>query len=181
MSSIKKGLVDRLYSLLFRGCNSLASRKETVLLDIDNTVNNQQERLLRFTQGGICDYRMANAFRELLRDTPLPGSVQLVGRLSQRFQIIWLTSRSIRTAAVTYYWLRKNGFPVYLLVCAGSLRRKTEFIQIFKEHHSIAFVVDDMKEGYEFGEPRYVIPYKQYLESSGLRVFENLLSTKMEY
>ncbi len=181
MSSIKKALVDRLYGLLFRGCSSVAGPKLAVLLDIDNTVNNQQERFLKFTHDGTCDYRKANGWRELLQDQPLPGSVEVVGRLAQHFRIIWLTSRSIKTGAVTYYWLRKNGFPVHLLVCTGSFRRKIQFIQDFREKHLIAFIIDDMKEGHESGNPRYILPYKEYLERSGLKIFESLSLAEMEY
>ena len=176
MISVKQILVEWLYNLLFRYCRSLAPRKFSVLLDIDNIVNNQQARLMKFTKDGICDYRKANGFMELLRDEPLPGSVDFVRQLSRRFQVVWLTSRSVKTALVTCYWLRRNGFPVYILVCTGKLQRKISFIQIFKEDHPIAFVIDDMKEGYESGKPQYVISYREYLESSKIKVYEDLTS-----
>lgn len=154
----------------------LPARDWYIIVDIDNTVNNQAERLRRFTVNGQCDFKQANRFDLLMRDVPLPGSASLISELSIQSRIVWLTSRSVNLMPATFYWLKKNRFPVNAIICTGTMLRKILFLQIFAKKHNIEFVIDDMKEGYESGTPYYVSSFKEYLLKNNIRFYEKLPS-----
>ena len=178
---IVSGFKEQGYSLYFLLSNFLLPKGgQYIFVDIDNTVTNQADRLRRFMKDGRCDFKKANHVSQIIHDIPLPDSVSLIRELSTKFQIVWLTSRNIKLFPVTYFWLRKSNFPVYVLVCTGSMLRKIQFLEIFKTRHSIQFIVDDMKEGHEIGIPNYVLPVKLFLERNNIKVYENLSSVNSE-
>lgn len=135
-------------------------------------------RLKRARRNGLTDYKIASRWLEIIQDESFFGSSELLKNLSQTDQILWLTSRNIKSFPATLYWLWINHFPISALVCTGSMARKIEFIKIFSRNHDIHYIIDDMQEGYEFGSPVYVQEYKDFLEKKGYVVFENLQSVK---
>lgn len=180
MNNFKTRVVERFYlHYFFYSVIGFSVRKKYILIDIDNTVNDQAARLLRYVRDGVCNYKLANRLSELVSDVPLPGSVDIVKELSKHFRIVWLTARGARMIPATYYWLRKNRFPVHALICTGSTIRKINFIELFIKNHSVGFVVDDMKEGYEYGNPEIVFPYKEYLRLKNIEVFEDLFAARL--
>jgi hypothetical protein len=172
---------EMLYALYFLlKISSMPATGKYVFVDIDNTVNNQASRLRRFTVNGCCDFKRANRFSEIIRDISLPGSVTFICNLSTHFRIVWFTSRGLPLMPATYYWLKKNGFPIYRLVCTGSMMRKIQFLSLFGRQRSIQFIIDDMKDGYEKGNPQYVMPFKQYLAGNGIKAYEELSTVNIE-
>ena len=175
INALKIKVVEKLYNFYFSTMIfALSEKGKYVFVDIDNTVNCQSVRLLRFTKDGQCDFKTANQFNQLIKDIPLPGSVTFVEKLARRYQIIWFTSRSIKHLPATIYWLAKNGFPIHMIIFTGSMMRKISFLEFFTKKHTINFIVDDMKEGHESGKPHYVTPFKNYLVKKNLTFYEDL-------
>lgn len=153
---------------------AMSAKRRYIFVDIDNTVNNQIERLHKFTINGKCDYKSANRFDEIMGDVPLPGSVPLINGLNTHFRVVWLTSRSIKLLPVTYCWLKENKFSFYGLVCAGSMSRKRLFLEHFVRRHSVDFVLDDMMTGYETGSPVYAEAFREFLDHQKIKLYESL-------
>ena len=82
--------------------------------------------ILVFLDGTICDTRPRHPLigtsdfyrhEEMLRDRVVPGSVQCLQELAQRYEIVYIGARPGFTLSSTEEWLEKTGFPkgpVYL-------------------------------------------------------------------
>ena len=147
---------------------------EYVFVDIDNTINMQFLRLKKYTKNGICNYRKANSFYELMEDIIIPDAIFIINRLKKVKCIIWFTSRSIKHILPTFLWLRKNHLPNYRIVFTGKSIRKMEFLRMFIKKYRIECLIDDMREGYEIDNPQIIVPYKNFVESTGIKLFSNL-------
>ncbi len=103
--------------------------------------------VLMFIDGTICDTRRRHHLvgtpdfyrsEEILKDLAVPGSVQCLQELAQRYEIVYIGTRPVITLPYTEEWLEKMGFPkgpVYLadtreerLALARELREKFDFI-----------------------------------------------------
>lgn len=82
--------------------------------------------ILVFIDGTICDTRQRHHLietvdfyrhEEMLRDLVVPGSVQCLQELAQRYEIVYIGARPSSTLPSTEQWLERTGFPkgsVYL-------------------------------------------------------------------
>lgn len=104
--------------------------------------------ILVFIDGTICDTRPRHHLvigtpefyqrEEMLRDLAVPGSVECLQELAQRYEIIYIGARPGFTLPYTEEWLAKKGFPpgpVYLrgtreerLALVRDLREKFDFV-----------------------------------------------------
>ena len=104
--------------------------------------------ILVFIDGTICDasqryylgigtpefYRR----EEMLKDAAVPGSVQCLQELAQRYELVYIGARPATTLPVTEEWLAQSGFPpgpIYLgetqperLALVRDLRHKFDFV-----------------------------------------------------
>ncbi|HUU85434.1 MAG TPA: hypothetical protein VM243_18195, partial [Phycisphaerae bacterium] len=71
--------------------------------DIDQTVSDTKKRYLL---GDGVD-----------RSKPLPGAVQVLGELADRFHVVYLTARPREMAVKTLRWLNDQGFPRGPVLC----------------------------------------------------------------
>ncbi|HIJ73604.1 MAG TPA: hypothetical protein HPP83_05825 [Candidatus Hydrogenedentes bacterium] len=76
--------------------------------------------VLVFIDGTICDRRSqlsvlgSPAFYEreaILKDLAVPGSVECMQALAERYQIVYIGARPPSALPYTQEWLRKTGFP----------------------------------------------------------------------
>lgn len=85
------------------------------------------QAILVFIDGTICDARQRYHLgigtpefyrREvMLKDAIVPGSIQCLQELAQRYKLVYMGARPVCTLPVTEAWLAQNGFPsgpVYL-------------------------------------------------------------------
>lgn len=85
------------------------------------------QAILIFIDGTICDarqrYPLGSGTPEfyqraaMLKDVAVPGSVQCLQELAQRYELIYIGARPVSTLPVTEEWLAQSGFPpgpVYL-------------------------------------------------------------------
>ena len=168
-NNLKSRLSSYFYYIYFRSILFLIPKKEKyVFVDIDNTVTAYGGRFLKYSDGKHCDYKKANSFFELIGETPLNGSYRYIKSLSKKKKIIWFTARSIKYLVATYIWLYRNGFPIRLIVFTGQTIRKVEFLKLFLCSREVEFIIDDMREGYEFMNPKFVDDYKKYIEDNNI-------------
>ena len=106
--------------------------EHAVLVFIDGTIGDTRHR--RHLLGHPDFYGRA----ELLGDTPVPGSVECLGRLARRYTIVYVGARPAATRSYTEEWLLRHGFP-HGPICLGPtqeerlalvrrLRRKFDFV-----------------------------------------------------
>ena len=85
--------------------------------------------ILVLVDGTICDTRLRHhllrtpAFyeaQEMLKDSPVPGSVQALQELAQRYAIVYMGARPGFTLPTTETWLQMAGFPTGAVYLAES-------------------------------------------------------------
>lgn len=104
--------------------------------------------ILAFIDGTICDGRQRYHLgigtpefyrrEEILKDVAVPGSVQCLQELAQRYELVYIGARPAFTLPCTEEWLDQSGFPkgpIYLgqtqeerLAIVRDLREKFDFI-----------------------------------------------------
>ncbi len=104
--------------------------------------------ILIFIDGTICDARQRYHLgigtpefyrrEEMLKDVAVPGSVQCLQQLTQRYQLVYIGARPAFTLPLTEEWLAQMDFPsgpVYLgetqverLALVKELRNKFDFV-----------------------------------------------------
>ena len=104
--------------------------------------------ILAFIDGTICDARQRYHLgigtpefyrrEEILKDAAVPGSVQCLQELAQRYELVYIGARPAFTLPCTEEWLDQSGFPkgpIYLgqtreerLAIVRDLREKFDFI-----------------------------------------------------
>ena len=77
--------------------------------------------ILVFIDGTICDARQRSQLGfgtpefyrrdEMLKDAAVPGSVQCLQELAQRYQLVYIGARPVFTLPYTEEWLAQAGFP----------------------------------------------------------------------
>lgn len=93
---------------------------QVAMIDIDNSICRTNEQILMKLpglDGSIYPYSLPLDFFEnnpdvLLDADPYHGAAEkLTEFVSQGNRIVYVTARDLWTKTITYYWLRKHGFP----------------------------------------------------------------------
>ena len=101
-----------------------------MLLDIDNTVANQESRINRFfnKKENTLDIDSINSASEVLKDKVIKGASEAVKYISKNHQIYWLSARKHYLRKATLSWLLTNKFMVDKLVLVEKFSDKIPFL-----------------------------------------------------
>jgi len=108
--------------------------------DIDSTLNDHWNRIKKHGCG-------QKAFTEsaVMKDTPLPYSVEVMNELAEKYEISYLTARGWDDGTVTKKWLKKHGYPKGEILIVNSLSDK---LPVLAEEKPDVFI-DDFETGQE--------------------------------
>ena len=147
--------------------NNKKQRKK-LYCDIDSTINNHWERVHRWSNNGECNWSKALSREEIMKDEVLPGAKETLERLSDKYEIHFLTARNFADAYnITKDWLDLKGFTYESINVVKKSKDKPEFLEL----NGSDLFIDDLSAGQERG-PSYVNLYTETisdLESRGLR------------
>ena len=109
--------------------------------------------VLVFIDGTICDTRprhhlgigMPNFYKreEILKDLAVPGSVQCLQELAQRYEIIYMGARPASTLPYTEEWLQMMGFPEGHVCLARSHKERLALMRDLRENFDFAAGIGD--------------------------------------
>lgn len=136
--------------------------KEIIYCDIDNTVANELDYYLNHKKK-IPNYRYFK---------PISFSKSSIKILTKKFQVYWVSARSIKKYNETKLWLKKNGFPIKNINLLGSNNKKIKFLTKQKKFYCL---IDDMKYNYQNLKPKLMTKNLKILKKNKIRVilFEN--------
>tara|TARA_R110000803_G_scaffold210801_1_gene283814 strand:- start:521 stop:1000 length:480 start_codon:yes stop_codon:yes gene_type:complete len=127
--------------------------------DIDSTVNDHWKRIQRFTVNGTCDWHRAFSRDEILKDGVLPNAVESINKLSQKYEVHFLTARPFANAyEITESWLIQSGFTNYnsILIVDKSMDK----LKYVTEPNCL--FIDDLSRKHETNPP-YTILYNDVI------------------
>ena len=163
----KESLFDNIFFNLKMHMNNKKQRKK-LYCDIDSTINNHWERVHRWSNNGECNWSKALSREEIMKDEVLPGAKETLERLSDKYEIHFLTARNFADAYnITKDWLDLKGFKYESINVVKKSKDKPEFLEL----NGSDLFIDDLSAGQERG-PSYVNLYTETisdLESRGLR------------
>jgi hypothetical protein len=96
-----------------------------IIIDIDNTVTNQIDRLRKNYDLNL-EVMLAKSTteQELMRDLLFPNAMEVISELAQKFDIIWLSARSTLLYEITLTWIIENKLPCKQLILVDKLEDK---------------------------------------------------------
>jgi uncharacterized HAD superfamily protein len=96
-----------------------------IVIDIDNTVTDQMERLHRNYDVDLnVMVSKSTTEEELMKDKLYPYAKDVIVELSNRYDIIWLSARNSRLYDITLNWIKTNGLPCNKLILVDKLEDK---------------------------------------------------------
>ena len=125
--------------------------KRAIFVDLDGTLNDNNERWARFKSGEITKEQF-HSMEEVLKDKPVHSIIRLVEDLGAWNTIILLTARQWVDYDVTNEWLNRNRIKVDQIVMEadGSPRSAAEFkvdqYNRLKEQYDLWLAIDDNLE-----------------------------------
>lgn len=121
--------------------------------DIDSTINNHWERIQRCTTNGKCDFTKAFSREELMKDKVLPYSKEALQKLSEKYEIHFLTARPFDNAyGITKDWLDSNGFNYTSLIVVKSPMDKLKYVT-----EDGCLFIDDLSKKHETNSPYKIL------------------------
>lgn len=111
-----------------------SKRNEVLVIDIDNTVSDHISRLkscYNYSDNKL-DLKKANSIEIVSKDSVLPGAVNAISVLSERYQIHWLSNRFEYLYETTYDWLERNDFCVDNLILVEKFNDKITYLNNIK-------------------------------------------------
>lgn len=108
--------------------------------------------ILVFIDGTICDTRGRDhlvgkpAFSQregMPGDLPIPGSVECLNRLSERYEIVYIAARPESTRPATAEWLGNTGFPEGALYLAEHQAGRLSLVEEMKDKHDFFAGIGD--------------------------------------
>ena len=105
-----------------------------------------------FIDGTICDTRPRHHLigkpdfykrEEVLKDRPVPGSVQCLRELTQRYQIVYLGARPASALAHTEEWLATMGFPKGPVYLAPTQAERLALVRDLRQRYDFAAGIGD--------------------------------------
>ena len=101
-----------------------------VVVDIDNTVANQNLRIIRsINNDGKVNLKKVNSPEEVILDEVIEGSREALKIISKEHQIFWLTARKEHLTEVTHKWLTSHKFPIDNLVLVERFSDKLYYLE----------------------------------------------------
>ena len=104
----------------------------------------------------------------LYRDVePIPGAVESLRKLSQRFYVVYATVRPRVASFVTARWIRKHGFPVGPVFFCNGLKHKA---RLQESRGVIGFIDDDPDFPGMVDLPVFLVdrPYNRQVQSANV-------------
>ncbi len=142
-------------------------KKKKLYCDIDSTINNHWVRIQRWalpTFPGTSIDQRAFTKEEIMKDSPLPDSLDAIKKLSKFYEIHFLTARNFFNAYdITKEWLEFHKFPYDTINVVRSSREKPGFLL----KSSCDLFIDDLSAGQEFG-PSYKNLYTETIRDLNL-------------
>jgi uncharacterized HAD superfamily protein len=96
-----------------------------IVIDIDNTVTNQIDRLRKNYDSDIETMRAkSTSEQELMSDLLFPNAMEVILKLAKNFDIIWLSARNSSLYEVTLKWIIEKKLPCKELILVSKLEDK---------------------------------------------------------
>ena len=137
--------------------------------DIDNTVANQYLRIKKFKKKNK-RFVLENK-NLLLKDKIINHSSKAIKKLSNKFEIHWVSARPKKLYKTTFEWLNKKKFPIKSLNLLNKHNNKINFLKKKK----IDLYIDDMKYDYFKLNPKLMTRFVLKLEKNNIKyeIFNN--------
>jgi 5'(3')-deoxyribonucleotidase len=144
-----------------------------IYCDIDFTIADAWPRIKRWTlpqwPGDSIDPR-AFTDEEVIKDEPITGAVKALKKLSNYYDIYYLTARGWKTArTVTRDWLEKYEFPYAYLRNINTVERMIDKIKFFIERKCDLYIDDFTTYGH-LEKPIFQKDIVSMIESLGIKV-----------
>ena len=147
--------------------------RKVIYCDIDNTINNQIERVFRNSVNGVCNHDIAYSYAEAMKDTPIPYAVEMNHRLYDKADFYFFTARDYSCDFKgTKEWLDKYNFRYKDIYFVRSLAAKYDFIKANRTMKP-DIVIDDFTTGQERGKGNLTMhnAVKEKIESLGIKCY----------
>jgi len=155
----KETLFQNVFKSLKQHMDNKKQRKK-LYCDIDSTINNHWERIHRWSNNGICNWKKALSRDEIMKDEVLPGAIEKLTKLSEEYEIHFLTARNFVDAYnITKDWLDLKGIKYESINVVKKSKDKPEFLS----NNGCDLFIDDLSAGQEKG-PSYVNLYNETIK-----------------
>ena len=147
--------------------------------DVDSTLNNHWVRIQKWAVPSFPGKEIhQNAFtrEEIMKDLPLPHSVETLKEFSKEYEIHILSARGFEDC------LDKYGYPYDSINIVKYSKEKVDILK----HVDVDLFIDDLSKGQEYGES-YEVLYTDVIEdlkqnNINLEIFKNnWLEIKQKY
>jgi hypothetical protein len=108
--------------------------------------------ILVFIDGTICDTRQRHPLLDsplfydrewMLKDAPVPGSVECIQQLATHYEVVYLGARPPFTQAITEEWLARNQYPKGPVFLASELSGRLELARQLKSQFAFVAGIGD--------------------------------------
>jgi len=113
------------------------SRARAILITIEGTICDTRHRAA--LQGSAAFH----AREAILKDLPVPGSVEALRDLAKEYTIIYLGFRPASALPQTEEWLRRAGFPEGLVQAAATQRERLDTMRHLSRRFAVAAGIGD--------------------------------------
>ena len=131
--------------------------------DVDSTLNNHWVRIQKWAVPSFPGKEIhQNAFtrEEIMKDLPLPHSVETLKEFSKEYEIHILSARGFEDSyQITKDWLDKYGYPYDSINIVKYSKEKVDILK----HVDVDLFIDDLSKGQEYGES-YEVLYTDVIE-----------------
>ena len=164
---MKKYIKDFVKNYVSTKCNKYLEKtmnnkkqRKKLYCDIDSTINNHWERIHRWSNNGICNWEKALSRDEIMKDEVLPGVIEKLTKLSEEYEIHFLTARNFVDAYnITKDWLDLKGIKYESINVVKKSKDKPEFLS----NNGCDLFIDDLSTDQEKG-PSYINLYNETIK-----------------
>ena len=142
-----------------------------IVCDIDSTVNDHWNRILRCSNSGVIDEKKAFSAVEVMKDKVLPNALEVNHKAVRLYHCNWvfLTARGWKDAySITDSWLFKKEFLYHDLIICKNMSSKIEILK----NMNCDIYIDDFTSGQERGLSNLTFrkDIKDAIENLGINV-----------